>query len=66
MIGACRWILPHAIQEIDGFHIHIVDGNALVACFDANIPESATRKIAAKKPSAQSSETGLLRAAPGN
>lgn len=42
--------LPHVIEEIDGFHIHIVDDNALVACFDASISESVMRKIAAKKP----------------
>ncbi len=57
--------LPHEIVEIDGFHIHIVDGNALVACFDANIPESVMRKIAAKKPLRAVFRDGSFRSSPG-
>jgi len=48
------WGLPldlkHKIENIDGFNIHIVDTNALIACFESNIPESVMRKIAGKKP----------------
>jgi len=57
--------LPHAIEEIDGFHIHIVDGNALIACFDANIPESVMRKIAEKKPLRAVFRDGSFRSSPG-
>jgi len=57
--------LPHEIAEIDGFHIHIVDGNALVACFDANIPEDVMRKIAAKKPLRAVFRDGSFRSSPG-
>lgn len=57
--------LPHEIAEIDGFHIHIIDGNALVACFDANIPESVMRKIAAKKPLRAVFRDGSFRSSPG-
>ena len=48
------WGLPldlhHKTEVIDGFHLHIVDENSLIACFDSNIPESVMRKIAEKKP----------------
>jgi len=57
--------LPHAIEEIDGFHIHIVDGNALVACFDANIPESVMQKIALKKPLRAVFRDGSFKSSPG-
>jgi len=57
--------LPHEIAEIDGFHIHIVDGNALIACFDANIPESVMRKIAEKKPLRAVFRDGSFRSSPG-
>lgn len=57
--------LPHEIEDIDGFHIHVVDGNALVACFDANIPESVMRKIAAKKPLRAVFRDGSFRSSPG-
>jgi adenine-specific DNA-methyltransferase len=57
--------LPHEIAEIDGFHIHIVDRNALVACFDANIPESVMRKIAEKKPLRAVFRDGSFRSSPG-
>jgi adenine-specific DNA-methyltransferase len=49
-----NWGLPldlkHEMEEIDGFTIHIVDTDALIACFEPNIPESVMRKIAEKKP----------------
>ena len=57
--------LPHEIEEIDGFHLHIVDSNALIACFDANIPESVMRKIAAKKPLRAVFRDGSFRSSPG-
>lgn len=57
--------LPHAIEDIDGFHIHIVDGNALVSCFDANIPESVMRKIAGKKPLRAVFRDGSFKSSPG-
>lgn len=48
------WGLPldlkHEMEEIDGFTIHIVDNNSLIACFEANIPDSVMRMIAGKKP----------------
>jgi len=49
-----NWGLPldlkHEMEEIDGFTIHIVDTDALIACFEPNIPESVMRKIAERKP----------------
>ena len=57
--------LPHDIEEIDGFHLHIVDKNALIACFDANIPEKVMRKIAGKKPLRAVFRDGSFRSSPG-
>jgi adenine-specific DNA-methyltransferase len=63
------WGLPldlqHEIEEIEGFHLHIVDKNALVACFDANIPESVMRKIAGKKPLRAVFRDGSFKNSPG-
>lgn len=42
--------LPHRVEIIDGKRVHIVDEDALVACFEENIPESVIRKIAGMKP----------------
>lgn len=42
--------LPHRVEIIDGKRVHIVDEDALVACFEKNIPESVIRKIAGMKP----------------
>ena len=42
--------LPHRVETIDGKRVHIVDEDALVACFEENIPESVIRKIAGMKP----------------
>lgn len=42
--------LPHRIEIIDGKRVHIVDEDALIACFEENIPESVIRKIAGMKP----------------
>lgn len=42
--------LPHRVKIIDGKRVHIVDEDALIACFEENIPESVIRKIAGMKP----------------
>lgn len=42
--------LPHRVETIDGKRVHIVDEDALIACFEENIPESVIRKIAGMKP----------------
>lgn len=42
--------LPHRVEIIEGKRVHIVDEDALVACFEENIPESVIRKIAGMKP----------------
>lgn len=42
--------LPHRVKIIDGKRVHIVDEDALIACFEENIPESVIRKIADMKP----------------
>ncbi len=42
--------LPHRVETIDGKRVHIVDEDALIACFEENIPESVVRKIAGMKP----------------
>ena len=42
--------LPHTSETIDGVTVHTVDNGALIACFDANIPESAIRTIAKRQP----------------
>ena len=42
--------LPHRVETIDDKRVHIVDEDALVACFEENIPESVIRKIAGMKP----------------
>lgn len=48
------WGLPldlkHEIENIDGFNVHKVDDDKLVACFDAGIPENVMRKIAGMQP----------------
>lgn len=42
--------LPHRVEIIDSKRVHIVDEDALIACFEENIPESVIRKIAGMKP----------------
>lgn len=42
--------LPHVVEKIDGFNVHIVNNGDLIACFDKNITEDAIKKIADKKP----------------
>jgi adenine-specific DNA-methyltransferase len=42
--------LPHTSETLDGVTVHTVDNGALIACFYADIPESAIRTIAQRKP----------------
>lgn len=42
--------LSHKIEIIDGKRVHIVDNDALVACFEDNVPDSVVKKIAEMKP----------------
>jgi adenine-specific DNA-methyltransferase len=42
--------LPYTSETLDGVTVHTVDNGALIACFDADIPESAIRMIAQRKP----------------
>lgn len=42
--------LPHKLEVIDGKRVHIVDNDALIACFEDAVPESVVRKIAEMKP----------------
>lgn len=64
-----NWGLPldlkHEMEEIDGYTIHIVDTDALIACFEPNIPESVMRKIAEKKPLRAVFRDGSFRSSPG-
>jgi len=64
-----NWGLPldltHEIETIEGFSVHIVDSDALVACFDASIPESVMRRIAEKKPLRAVFRDGSFRDSPG-
>lgn len=42
--------LPHSVEKIDGFDVHIVNDGDLIACFDEKISEEAIKQIADKKP----------------
>ena len=42
--------LPHTSETIDNVTVHTVNNGDLIACFDANIPESAIRTIAKRQP----------------
>ena len=42
--------LPYKSEQIDGCTIHTYNDGDLIACFDANIPESAVKEIAQRKP----------------
>ena len=42
--------LPHTSETIDNVTVHTVNNGDLIACFDANIPESAIRAIAKRQP----------------
>ena len=42
--------LPYKYEQIDGCTVHTYNGGDLIACFDANIPESVVKEIAKRKP----------------
>ena len=42
--------LPHTSETIDNVTVHTVNNGDLIACFDANIPESVIRTIAKRQP----------------
>ena len=42
--------LPYKSEIIDGCTIHTYNDGDLIACFDANIPESVVKEIAKRKP----------------
>ena len=42
--------LPYKSEQIDGCTVHIYNDGDLIACFDANVPESVVKEIAKRKP----------------
>lgn len=42
--------LPYTSEKIEGCTVHTYNDGDLIACFDANIPESVIREIARRKP----------------
>lgn len=42
--------LPYTSEEIEGCTVHTYNGGDLIACFDADIPESVVREIARRRP----------------
>ena len=42
--------LPYKSEQIDGCTVHAYNGGDLIACFDANIPESVVKEIAQRRP----------------
>ena len=42
--------LPYKSEQIDGCTVHTYNDGDLIACFDANIPESVVKEIAKRKP----------------
>ena len=42
--------LPYTSEQIDGCTVHTYNDGDLIACFDANIPESVVKEIAKRKP----------------
>lgn len=42
--------LPYKSEKIDGCTVHTYNDGDLIACFDANIPESVIKEIAKRKP----------------
>ena len=42
--------LPYKSEQIDGCTVHTYNDSDLIACFDANIPESVVKEIAKRKP----------------
>lgn len=42
--------LPYSSEKIDGCTVHTYNDGDLIACFDANIPESVVKEIAQRRP----------------
>ena len=42
--------LPYKSEQIDGCTVHTYNDGDLIACFEANIPESVVKEIAKRKP----------------
>lgn len=42
--------LPYKSEQIDGCTVHTYNDGDLLACFDANVPESVVKEIAQRKP----------------
>ena len=42
--------LPYQSEQIDGCTVHTYNDGDLIACFDANVPESVVKVIAKRKP----------------
>jgi len=42
--------LPYKFEQIDGCTVHTYNDGDLIACFDANVPESVVKEIAKRKP----------------
>ena len=42
--------LPYKSEQIDGCTVHTYNDGDLIACFDANIPESVVKEIAQRRP----------------
>ena len=42
--------LPYRSEQMEGCTVHTYNGGDLIACFDANIPESVVKTIAKRKP----------------
>ena len=42
--------LPYKSEKIDGCSVHTYNDGDLIACFDANIPESVVKEIAQRRP----------------
>ena len=42
--------MPYHSEQIDGCTVHTYNDGDLIACFDANVPESVVKEIARRKP----------------
>ena len=42
--------MPYRFEQIDGCTVHTYNDGDLIACFDANVPESVVKEIAKRKP----------------
>lgn len=42
--------LPYSSEQIDGCTVHTYNDGDLIACFDANVPESVVKEIAKRRP----------------